>query len=153
MSLNPYVSLLGNLDPVDTIAATPDRITAFATSLTPDQAEASAASGKWSPREILCHLADCELAFGFRLRQAAAGQQTLQPFDQDAWARAYSSYTLEQAVQTFTTLRAWNLAFIRNLSAEDKARAAFHPERGQMTLWTIVETMAGHDLNHLSRLK
>jgi hypothetical protein len=28
-----------------------------------------------------------------------------------------------------------------------------HPERGTMTFQTIVETMAGHDLNHLAQLK
>ena len=27
-----------------------------------------------------------------------------------------------------------------------------HPERGDMTFRTIVETMAGHDLNHLKQL-
>jgi len=27
-----------------------------------------------------------------------------------------------------------------------------HPERGTMTFHTVVETMAGHDLNHLGQL-
>ena len=30
------------------------------------------APGKWSAAEIVCHLADCELVFGFRLRQTLA---------------------------------------------------------------------------------
>jgi hypothetical protein len=28
-----------------------------------------------------------------------------------------------------------------------------HPERGTMTVWTIVETIAGHDLHHLASLE
>jgi hypothetical protein len=28
-----------------------------------------------------------------------------------------------------------------------------HPERGAMTFLTIVETMAGHDLDHLAQLE
>jgi hypothetical protein len=32
-------------------------------------------------------------------------------------------------------------------------RPAFHPERGPLTFQTIVETMAGHDLNHLAQLR
>jgi hypothetical protein len=28
-----------------------------------------------------------------------------------------------------------------------------HPERGEETLWTIVEIMAGHDLHHLAGLE
>jgi len=32
-------------------------------------------------------------------------------------------------------------------------RPVTHPERGTMTFQTIVETMAGHDLNHLGQLR
>jgi len=28
-----------------------------------------------------------------------------------------------------------------------------HPERGEMTFKTVVETMAGHDINHLGQLE
>jgi hypothetical protein len=28
-----------------------------------------------------------------------------------------------------------------------------HPERGEMTFRTVVETMGGHDLNHLGQLE
>ncbi len=51
------------------------------------------APGKWSPREIACHLADCELAFSFRLRQSLAEDgHVMQPFDQDRWAANYPAY-------------------------------------------------------------
>jgi hypothetical protein len=35
----------------------------------------------------------------------------------------------------------------------DRHRLTTHPERGTMTFWTIVETMAGHDLHHLPQLE
>jgi hypothetical protein len=54
---------------------------------------------------------------------------------------------------TFRALRAWNLAFIHSLTAEQRSREVTHPERGTMTVWTIVETMAGHDLHHLAALE
>jgi hypothetical protein len=28
-----------------------------------------------------------------------------------------------------------------------------HPERGQMTLRVLIETMAGHDLNHIKQIE
>jgi uncharacterized damage-inducible protein DinB len=101
----------------------------------------------------MAHLADCELAFGFRLRQGAAGVQMIQPFDQDDWARNYGAYDFAMAMETYRALRAWNLAFIRSLTEEQRARVITHPERGTMTVWTIVETMAGHDLHHLVGLE
>ena len=55
--------------------------------------EESPAPGKWSPHEILCHLADCELVFSFRIRQALAeDHHVIQPFDQEIWARNYAGY-------------------------------------------------------------
>ena len=33
------------------------------------------------------------------------------------------------------------------------SRPVTHPERGAMTFQTIIETMAGHDLNHIGQLR
>ena len=112
------------------------------------------APGKWSPAEIACHLADCELAFGFRLRQTLAEENhVIQPFDQEKWAAAYSRIPVAQALATFAALRNWNLLLIENAFLTPPTKLVTHPERGAMTFKTIVETMAGHDLNHLAQLK
>lgn len=153
MSVNPYAEMLGERDATKVIAETPRRLGLVLDGLSTAEIEARPAPGKWCVREVVAHLADCEIAFGFRLRQSYGGESLLQPFNQDAWARAYGAYTAEQAMATFTALRAWNVAFVGALSEEDKRKAVMHPERGEMTLWTIVETMAGHDLHHLAGLK
>ncbi|MEO7030435.1 MAG: DinB family protein [Acidobacteriaceae bacterium] len=152
MSANPYATFLGKGDAMQVIAATPSRLVAVASGLSGEQADAPTAPGKWSVRQIIAHMADCEIGFGFRLRQGLAGV-AIQPFDQDAWAESYARYSMEAAVQTFSALRAWNVAFAKGLSDADKRKAVTHPERGEMTMWTLVETMAGHDLNHLGQLE
>jgi hypothetical protein len=53
----------------------------------------------------------------------------------------------------FTALRGWNLRLIREFLPVAADRPVTHPERGTMTFMTLVETMAGHDLNHLGQLK
>ena len=153
MSLNPYAGALGQREPVEVIATTPETLERLLGKLSPEQIERKPAPGKWSLREIMAHLADCDLAFGFRLRQGAAGVEMIQPFEQDDWARNYRAYDFQTAMKTYRALRAWNLAFIRSLTEEQKARTITHPERGTMTVWTIVETMAGHDLHHLTALE
>ena len=153
MSVNPYAYAVEGRDPAVVIAETPERLAKALASLTAEEMEAAPAPGKWSVREVLAHLVDCEIAFGFRLRQAYSGQSQLQPFDQDAWARAYGVYSAAQALATFTALRAWNVAFVGGLTEADKQLPTVHPERGAMVLWTIVETMAGHDLHHLAKLE
>ena len=153
MSVNPYAYAVEGRDPAVVIAETPGRLAKALASLTAEEMEAEPAPGKWCVREVMAHMADCEIAFGFRLRQAYSGETHLQPFDQDAWARAYGAYSAAQALATFTALRAWNVAFVRELTEADKELPAMHPERGEMVLWTIVETMAGHDSHHLMKLE
>jgi uncharacterized damage-inducible protein DinB len=122
---------------------------------TPEAVDRNPAPGKWSIRQILCHLADCELVFGVRMRQALAEpHHVIQPFDQDAWARRYSSeLTADAALDLFRAARNWNLALLKTVTADDSSKRLTHPERGQMTFQTLLETMAGHDLNHLAQLE
>jgi uncharacterized damage-inducible protein DinB len=153
-ALNPYASFLGDRDPIATTAATPQALRALIERLGPEAALRPPASGKWSPREIACHLADTEIVFAFRLRQAAAEpHHVIQPFDQEAWSRVYAAFAVESAIGLFASVRDWNLTLVRSLAPSALAKPVSHPERGLMTLQTIVETMAGHDLNHLGQLE
>lgn len=150
--MNPYAYALEGMDPVAVMATGPERLAEMVGRLTPEQVEARPAPGKWNVREVVAHLADCEIAFGFRLRQGLAGV-SIQPFEQDDWAKMYGVYTLEAGMATYTALRAWNVAFIERLTADERKLKVVHPERGEMELWTIVETMAGHDRHHLKALE
>jgi len=154
MALNPYASFLGDREPVEVIASTAAQLARLSETLGVNRMEHSPAPGKWNAREILCHLADCEVVFAFRLRQTLAEDgHVVQPFDQEKWAAQYSSYTAAEAMSAFSSLRQWNLSLIRNLPREAFSKKVRHPERGEMTFKTIVETMAGHDTNHLRQLE
>jgi hypothetical protein len=153
---NPYASFLGQQDPLKVIAATSGRLTQLFETLGTEGAERSPAPGKWSPRQILCHLADCEVAFAFRLRQAyAEPRYVIQPFDQDAWAGVYGSAALDvaSALSAYSALRQWNLKFIESVPPETMSKMLNHPERGDMTFGAVVETMAGHDINHIQQIE
>jgi uncharacterized damage-inducible protein DinB len=151
--MNPYASFLGAKDPHEVIAATCNRLNDFVGALGP-KVDVAPAPGKWSAREIVCHLADTELVFAFRLRQSLAEPlHVIQPFDQDKWAERYAIYDAASALEIFKAVREWNLKLIASLTSEEKLKKLTHPERGEMTLGVIVETMAGHDLNHLAQIE
>jgi uncharacterized damage-inducible protein DinB len=153
-TLNPYDGFLDGR-PVETIlASTPAALAEALAAIGDENISTSPAPGKWSAAEILCHLADCELVFGFRLRQTLAEDgPTIQPFDQEKWGSTYRGVAAGHALEVFAALRGWNLRLLEAALPAAAARPAFHPERGAMTFQTIVETMAGHDLNHLGQLK
>jgi uncharacterized damage-inducible protein DinB len=153
MSGVPYAAMLGEQDAQRVIAETPARLAKILDGMSEAESDARPAPGKWNVREVVAHLADCEIAWSWRLRQSLSEEHAVhQPFDQDAWARVYDVYSLAEAWGCFKSLRAWNVAFIGALSEADRAKIYTHPERGEESLGTIVEIMAGHDLHHLARL-
>ena len=115
----PYATYLGNQDPLEVLSATARRLHELAHQFGDAHINQPIAPGKWSPREVFIHLADCDLAFGFRYRQALGEEDHLvQPFDQDLWAKSYAVYDAHQAIQTFAVLRNWNLTLLRSVTPE-----------------------------------
>ncbi len=153
-SLNPYAGYLGNSKPNEVIADTARRLAELVARLGPDGIERTYAPGKWTAREVVCHLADTEIAFAFRLRQTLAEpHHIIQPFDQEVWAKNYTSIPAQAALDTFAALRNWNLKLIEAAGTQALSKTVSHPERGDMTFQTILEIMAGHDRNHLRQLE
>ena len=75
-TLNPYAGFLDGR-PLETIlAATSAAISSQLQIIGAEKSTISPAPGKWSAAEIICHLADCELVFAFRLRQTLAEPTT-----------------------------------------------------------------------------
>lgn len=154
MPTNPYATFLGDRNAKEVIAATPERLQKLISTLGAARTSQPSAPGKWSAREIACHLADCEIVFAFRLRQGLAeDHHVVQPFDQDKFAQNYGAYDANAALAVFSSVRRWNVAFVNSLPASALQKKITHPERGDMTLQTIVDTMAGHDLNHLRQVE
>src|ERR1700690_1455802 len=75
---------------------------------------------KWCVLEVLGHLADIEIAYGYRLRQMLADDKpTIAPIDQDAWARNlnYMKSAPAELVAFYGLARPPNLRLLRGLNA------------------------------------
>jgi len=152
--LNPYDKFLDGRPLEEILDGSVNAIAHALAVIGNDNVGVRPAPGKWSAAEIVAHLADCELVFAFRLRQTLAEDAPIiQPFDQDKWAATYPGVSAGEALGVFSSLRRWNLRLIEQALPAAADRPVTHPERGTMTFLTIVETMAGHDLNHLAQLK
>ena len=150
--MNPYAKFLSGADLIAQLEAGPGKWEAAVKGR--DLDAPMGGPGKWSLRQILAHVTDTEIAFSFRLRQAAAEtDHVIQPFDQDKWAAGYAQADAETALAVFTALRNWNVQFLRGLAPETFEKTVTHPERGPMKFRTIVETMAGHEGSHLAQLE
>jgi hypothetical protein len=153
-STHPYAQILGDRDPLEVLAETQKRVPAIAQALSPEGLKRSYAPGKWTAAHVIAHLADSEMAFGFRVRQIIAEPElTIQPFDENRWARRYDRMDGLEAAQTFQALRTWNLSLFRLLDREALNQAATHPQRGPEKAETVIRIMAGHTLHHLAQLQ
>lgn len=154
MELNRYAKFLDSHEPVPVLEATYGEIARLTSASSPEKLSLRPATGKWSAREIVAHLADCEFIFGFRLRQTLSlDNPTIERFDQDRWAARYANHDLVSALSTFGAARHWNLLLISGTTPAERDRPIQHPIRGRMSFQTIVEIMAGHDLNHLAQMR
>lgn len=155
MAINPYAQFLhAGDDPFAVMAATPELLSGYLGKIRPERAEQPWMPGKWSIRQVMAHLADCEMAFGFRIRQTLAEPGLkVQAFNQDLYANHYDGYDLKTAQAAFLSMREWNLKLLTTVSAEERSYEMTHPERGTMTLWVFLESIAGHDRNHLLQIE
>ena len=144
------LTLLGDQEPILVLEATPVKLEAILLQLD-DEVDRPYAPGKWDARHIVAHLADNELAAGFRLRQAVAHVHP-QPYNQAVWATRYARIDPALALGTFQALWAWNLALYAGFSLEDWLTEIDHPERGPLSVDLMVRMLAGHDINHLRQL-
>jgi hypothetical protein len=58
-----------------------------------------------------------------------------------------------ETLERFRLLRRSQVRLFRHVSKAAYRRTGFHPERGVVTLRVQLETLAGHDLNHLSQIQ
>ena len=112
---------------------------------------------KWCVLEVLGHLADVEIIYGYRLRHMLADTKpVIAPLDQDAWARNlnYLDSPPSELVAFYGLGRHHNLRLLRSLKASDLSKGAFHPElQREMTVADLVERMGGHGAGHLQQIE
>lgn len=112
---------------------------------------------KWCVLEILGHLADIEIVYGYRLRQMLADTKAvIAPLDQNAWTRNlnYLDSPPSELVAFYGLGRHHNLRLLRSLKAPDLLKSAYHPEiQRAMTVADLVERMGGHGAAHLQQIE
>jgi uncharacterized damage-inducible protein DinB len=150
----PYTPDLDNREPIRAMRETTARIRAVAGEWSPDQFERRLAPGKWDARQILVHLAQSELAFGYRVRMAlTTPSYEAQSFDQDRWIARESKTSGPDALDAFLGVAALNIALFSSLSDADRSVALSHPDYGSLTVDWIIHQMAGHQIHHLRQLE
>ncbi len=149
------LELLGDREPLEILETTAAWCAERTSTLSGEELRAPERPGKWSPVQVLQHLADSELVWGYRLRLVLAEDRpTLTGYDQDRWSERlrYSEQSREAALEQFAALRRSNLGLLEGASDEDLSRVGVHAERGEESVRHMIRLYAGHDLAHRRQL-
>src|SRR6185295_2168873 len=148
---------LGTRDPMRVLAGTPRRLLGIIKGQRRPALARRPAPGKWSTVEIVAHLADAELAFGWRIRSMLASPGvSLAWWDEHLWSEkcAYARIPVRESLAAFTAQRSTNLALLRRVPRAVQAAAyGVHDKRGRQTVREFVVLEAAHDLNHLLQIQ
>jgi hypothetical protein len=113
------------------------------------------APDKWSVRETLGHLGDCERVLSYRLLRALRGDETLLPgFDQlkNVAAGRFEARPLAGVVEEFAAVRAATAALVRSAAPGDFA-FRLRVGSGSITGVALAYLIAGHERHHQRLLR
>lgn len=149
------LDLVGGREPLSVLRETPAALARAIEGLFPAQLRKPEAPGKWSIAQVLQHLADSDLVWGWRVRLILAQDRpTLTGYDQDLWAERlhYADADPQEALEQLHVLRRGNLNLIARATPQDLERVGVHSERGEESAGYLCGLYAGHDLLHLRQI-
>jgi hypothetical protein len=144
-------------DPLALLRTGPARIMRAVRGLRKAQLRRRPARDKWSILEILGHLHDTEVVYGYRWRMMAAEPgAVIQGYDQARWALDLRHRDADAArlIGQIRSMRQGSLDLLSRVPRRQwKSRYGRHTERGRETLERSVRQIAGHDGNHIAQIQ
>src|SRR6516225_3130088 len=117
--------------------AGPQKLRTAVTGMTAEQMDATPIPGKWSTKQVICHIADFEPVYVDRMKRVIAeNEPRLMSGDPDLFAArlAYDQRNVEVELDFIEATRKHMEAILRYLAASDFQRQGKHSEDGVLTL-------------------
>ena len=127
----------------------------FLNSIPEEKGTHAYAEGKWSVKELLGHVIDCERVFAYRALCIARGEkQSLPGFEQNDYVEeaAFNKRTLKDLADEFSLVRKSNLALFKSFSDKELNKRGLANEN-EVTVCAILFIIAGHCMHHIKVLK
>ncbi len=123
--------------------------------LDPSVLDSPTAPNRFTPREVVAHLADWEPILRGRMQSAKdnpGGPVHAIDEGERAKQQKYGETDWKEQCRLFRERRAETIAWLRALKDEDWNLHAMHSERGRETIYDMANMFLGHDLYHIEQL-
>jgi hypothetical protein len=123
--------------------------------ITPEELDAKPGATRWSPRQIVHHLADSEMTAAVRLRVLVAQEHpTIQGYDQDQFAeRLHYDRPHETSLEAFRWAREASAELLERLTPVEWLREGTHTEAGHYGVEAWLKTYADHAHKHARQIR
>jgi hypothetical protein len=146
------VDTLGDREPLEVLRQTPTAVRAVCAGLTDAQWRTPMADGEWNAVQVVGHLLDVEVVYGFRWRLIVTEERPSYPgYDEKRWS-LLPRPAPAQLLAALEGLRAVNLAVLEGVDDDGRRRLGVHGEQGEERFDLTVRKVAGHDLAHRNQL-
>lgn len=150
-----YISKVTSNDLVSELSELRNQMAQFIKSIPEARGDYSYDTGKWTVKEVLMHLADCERVFAYRaLRFARHDETPLAPFEENEYAPASmcSFRKLDNIAEEFDAVRNATLTLFKNLH-ESQLDCNGIANNKLITVRALGYVIAGHQIHHTHILK
>lgn len=140
-------------DLIDQYLAGVETIRAAVAGMADEQLDARPIAGKWSTRQVVCHLADFEPIYADRMKRVIAENcPTFFGGDPDTFAAGlrYERRHVDEELSLVGAVRLHMVTILRELTAADFQRIGNHAEAGHLTLETLLRNIADHVPHHVN---
>ncbi len=141
---------------IDDYLAGPQQLRDAIAGMTGEQINATPIPGKWSTRQVICHIADFEPVYADRMKRALAEDEpTIFGGDPDAFAArlAYDQRDIGEELQMIESVRKHVARILRTLRPDEFQRTANHSEAGPLTLEKLLTNITNHIPHHVKFIK
>lgn len=140
---------------VEQIRSMHARLAVAVAGLTEEQLDTPYGEGKWTPRQVVHHVADSHMNALARMRLILTEDQpTWFAYKQDEWAKTPDVLTLSPQVSLdiIRGVQERMARLLESLSEADWQRSGNHPERGMMTIDDLAALYARHGDKHVGHI-
>ena len=137
---------------IDDYTAGPKKLRDAIAGMTPEEIDSAPVPGKWSTRQVICHLADFEPVYADRMKHVIAEDEpTFAGGFQKQFAEhlAYGDRDIEEELKLIEVVRAQMVHILRTLRPEAFERTGIHSVEGPMALRTLLERISNHIPHHI----
>lgn len=146
-----YFDQVPDGDLIDLLQQNIDETAKLIASLTEEQGNHSYAPGKWTLKQVINHICDCERVMAYRALCIARGeQQSLPGFEQDDYVALANTdeRKLVDMLGELISIRAGSLTLLHSFNEEILARKG-QANNHTVTVNALCYVIAGHEVHHM----